>query len=342
MADVGVFSRYKGFADFQDEARKTGLAEALTMAQIKKAQELDLDKVGEIAFAKAAQGIPLSPLEQAGAKYLNNKSGGVTMDVTGNLIQKPKLFDGINMGVPQQVSSTSPTFSSAMKAPLPASGGDLNSLLGGPNILAGESPVGDTNTTSSGGNEWDLEFQKQYSQLEGNPKAQQDLLQAYSKSKIEMNADQSKNAGFADRMASSNPLIEQYTPAALDNANVRLDRNLPDFIANRVVSKDYQSFNQAQSDFINAQLRRESGAVISDSEFDNAAKQYFPQVGDSPQVLSQKKSNRESAFKAMQRSAGPAYKAPVISPVEARGKAEFEAKKPKARLKYNPATGDFE
>jgi len=341
MADVGVFSRYKGFADFQEEARKTGLAEALTMAQIKKAQELDLDKVGEVAFAKAAQGIPLSPLEQAGAQYLNNKSGGVTMDVTGNLIQKPKLFDGINMGIPQ-ATSTSPAFSSAMKAPVPSSGGDLNSLLGGPDILAGESPVGETITPTSVGNEWDLEFQKQYGQLEGNPKAQQDLLQAYSKSKIEMNADQSKNAGFADRMASSNPLIEQYAPAALDNTNVRLDRNLPDFIANRVVSKDYQSFNQAQRDFINAQLRRESGAVIADSEFDNAAKQYFPQVGDSPQVLLQKKSNRDSAFKSMQRSAGPAYKAPAISPVEAKGKAAFEAKKPKPRLKYNPATGDFE
>lgn len=157
-------------------------------------------------------------------------------------------------------------------------------------------------------NEWDAEFQAQMDAATGNPKLQQDLRATYAKSKMEMNADQSKNAGFADRMVASNPLIDKYTPAGLNNADVRIDRNLPDFIANRVVSKDYQSFNQAQRDFINAQLRRESGAVIADSEFDNAAKQYFPQVGDSAQVLLQKKSNRESALSAMKRSAGPAYK----------------------------------
>ena len=42
-------------------------------------------------------------------------------------------------------------------------------------------------------------------------------------------------------------------------------------------STDRQKFEQAQRDWINANLRKESGAVIADSEFENAAQQYFPQ-----------------------------------------------------------------
>ena len=54
-----------------------------------------------------------------------------------------------------------------------------------------------------------------------------------------------------------------------------------------------QVFEQAQRNFINAVLRRESGAVISESEFANARRQYFPQPGDGPEVLANKARNRQ-------------------------------------------------
>jgi hypothetical protein len=38
-----------------------------------------------------------------------------------------------------------------------------------------------------------------------------------------------------------------------------------------------QSQKQAEQNFINAILRKESGAAISPSEYKNAEKQYFPQ-----------------------------------------------------------------
>lgn len=66
-----------------------------------------------------------------------------------------------------------------------------------------------------------------------------------------------------------------------------------------VVSPEQQQVEQAQRDFVNAVLRRESGAAISAPEFDNASKQYFPQPGDSPQVIAQKKRNREQATTLM-------------------------------------------
>jgi hypothetical protein len=49
---------------------------------------------------------------------------------------------------------------------------------------------------------------------------------------------------------------------------------------------------QAEQNFINAVLRRESGAAIAPSEYVNAAKQYFPQPGDTKAVLEQKRLNR--------------------------------------------------
>jgi hypothetical protein len=60
-----------------------------------------------------------------------------------------------------------------------------------------------------------------------------------------------------------------------------------------------QRLDQAKRDFINAALRRESGAAISPSEFDSAEKQYFPQVGDSAEVKAQKKANRELATRGI-------------------------------------------
>jgi hypothetical protein len=60
-----------------------------------------------------------------------------------------------------------------------------------------------------------------------------------------------------------------------------------------------QKLDQAKRDFINAILRRESGAVISDQEFDNAEKQYFPQIGDDPGVVSQKSRNRKLAIEGV-------------------------------------------
>lgn len=65
-----------------------------------------------------------------------------------------------------------------------------------------------------------------------------------------------------------------------------------------------QQVEQARRDFINAVLRRESGAVISDSEFANAERQYFPQYGDSAEVKRQKDANRQTAIAGMKAEFG--------------------------------------
>jgi hypothetical protein len=69
-----------------------------------------------------------------------------------------------------------------------------------------------------------------------------------------------------------------------------------------------QQVEQAQRNFLNAILRQESGAAINQSEFDNGKKQYFPQPGDSKEVIEQKRLNRENVVKSLQVAAGPGMK----------------------------------
>jgi len=69
--------------------------------------------------------------------------------------------------------------------------------------------------------------------------------------------------------------------------------------ATATASPQQQQVDQAQRDFINAVLRRESGASISPAEFDNARLQYFVQPGDSKEVIAQKKRNRLTATEGM-------------------------------------------
>jgi hypothetical protein len=78
--------------------------------------------------------------------------------------------------------------------------------------------------------------------------------------------------------------------------------------ANALLPENAQKVEQSQRDFVNAILRQESGAVINPDEFKNAQKQYFPQPGDGPQVIAQKKKNRATAIQGLKVMAGPAAK----------------------------------
>jgi len=316
------FAGLHTFADYQQLQQQHDLKRQALLAQVAKTNEFDIDKVGQQAFIKASNGMELSPTESAALQYLDNKTQTATFNpVTGAAEQRPSLLQRAGIALPQTQNvqpQVGPSFAQAMRAPAQGGGGDfLNDVAPKVENFVANNPLppvgGQAPAGQQSGNQWDIEYQKQLALVGNNPKARQELMTAYAKKKFDMNDQESKDATFADRMSAANPMIEKYTPAALDNSNVRLDRNLPDFISNRVVSDDYQSFNQAQRDFINAQLRKESGAAIAPSEFQNAAKQYFPQVGDSEQVLAQKKVNRDNAVSGMTRAAGPAYKPPVIA-----------------------------
>lgn len=99
-------------------------------------------------------------------------------------------------------------------------------------------------------------------------------------------------ATFGKRIEDSNRQMEDLIAGGYDPTSVTQafkNKLLPE------VAKDEKQklMEQAQRNFANAVLRRESGAAIAPSEFESATKQYFPQVGDSEEVLNQKKRARE-------------------------------------------------
>lgn len=126
----------------------------------------------------------------------------------------------------------------------------------------------------------------------------------------ELNQNQSNAATFSDRMTASEKVL-----AVVEGQGANYWANLKAMVpgGNYMLSPEYQMFDQAKRDFINAQLRQESGAAIAPSEFENAEIQYFPQPGDSPAVIKQKTANRKIAINGMRRAAGPAYIPPTIS-----------------------------
>lgn len=118
---------------------------------------------------------------------------------------------------------------------------------------------------------------------------------------------QETTALYASRIKQANDVfdsMEGFTNH--QNALDYVQAGLPNML-NFMKGADMQSYQQAQRNFVNAVLRRESGAVISPSEFDNARQQYFPQPGDSPQVLAQKKANRDLVMKNFIASSRDAY-----------------------------------
>jgi len=112
---------------------------------------------------------------------------------------------------------------------------------------------------------------------------------------------QSKAALFGTRMQNSDQIINEL---ASKGTTTSVPFSRTGFgvggVINAASSGSQQQLDQAKRDFINATLRRESGAVISPSEFDNAEKQYFPQIGDSAAVIKQKANNRAIATRGVQ------------------------------------------
>lgn len=128
---------------------------------------------------------------------------------------------------------------------------------------------------------------------------------------------QIQNAGYADRMQQANTIIDL-------NAKVFQNMTYIDFklvesksqFANLVMSPEVRQASQAMRNFITAKLRKESGAAIAPSEFDDARLQYFPALGDDVKTLEQKKVLRDSVLKNLIQGSGTIYKETILNPTD--------------------------
>tara|TARA_R110000868_G_scaffold409756_1_gene695908 strand:+ start:335 stop:1219 length:885 start_codon:yes stop_codon:yes gene_type:complete len=104
---------------------------------------------------------------------------------------------------------------------------------------------------------------------------------------------------YSNRMKQNEKTIsgisnEHYDPTAI---------NAP--LPNRLQSEARQKYESAASNWISATLRKESGAAISDTEYANGFKQYFPLPGDKPGVVEQKAQLRAKVAADMHSLSGP-------------------------------------
>jgi hypothetical protein len=75
---------------------------------------------------------------------------------------------------------------------------------------------------------------------------------------------------------------------------------------NFMQSDENQVYSQAQRQFTEARLRKDSGAAIAPSEYENDRITYFPQPGDGPKVLTRKSAARKALLESLHRESGRA------------------------------------
>lgn len=88
-------------------------------------------------------------------------------------------------------------------------------------------------------------------------------------------------------------------------------------IGNTLVSSERQTAEQSGREFINAILRKDSGAALTKEEQDIYGKTYLPQPGDSKEVLQQKANARTRAIQGIRGGLGNV--ASITSPVNQAG-----------------------
>ncbi len=131
---------------------------------------------------------------------------------------------------------------------------------------------------------------------------QYETISGIDPSQLDLKESESASTIYSGRMQQAQNILDLVEREGTDFAQ-RIAQNIP-LVGNYLTTPEYKSYDQAKRNFINAVLRKESGAAIAESEFENADKQYFPQPGDTPDIIAQKRENRELAIRLMEASAG--------------------------------------
>lgn len=133
---------------------------------------------------------------------------------------------------------------------------------------------------------------------------------------------QSKDTVFATRAEGALPTIDQYGDE-LTSAPQNVAERFPG--GNYVLSEEYQKASQAGKEFLQAILRKDTGAAITKEETAEYGSVYLPQPGDKEGTLEQKRQSRQRALDAIKAGMPPQA---ILAQEKALGKASEEAEKP--------------
>lgn len=137
--------------------------------------------------------------------------------------------------------------------------------------------------------------------------------------KKEGTEEQKLASGFATRMVTSNEIIKQLEGAGgVPTVMTSVAGAVPfvgNFAQRKVMTEAQQKYKQAADNWIRANLRKESGAVIGADEMAAEYATYFPQPGDDAGTIAQKAEAREITTQAMIKNAGPVFEMPKLPKV---------------------------
>ena len=109
---------------------------------------------------------------------------------------------------------------------------------------------------------------------------------------------QSKDSVFFTRASGAVPKLDQYGDA-LTEITGKIGSATEKAGGNFIKSKEYQLAEQAGMEFLQAVLRKDTGAAITTAEQTEYGRVYLPQPGDSTELLAQKKASRSRALAAI-------------------------------------------
>jgi len=121
--------------------------------------------------------------------------------------------------------------------------------------------------------------------------------------------EESNAAGFLVRMQDATKLLDTYEGKGKPSVVTSSVSGVPfvgGYLERSAQTKEQQQYKNAALAWIRAKLRKESGAAIGKAEAEQEYQNYFPVVGDTKEVIAQKRSLRQSAMDEMRIASGKA------------------------------------
>ncbi|NBW14394.1 MAG: hypothetical protein EBR82_40990 [Caulobacteraceae bacterium] len=123
---------------------------------------------------------------------------------------------------------------------------------------------------------------------------------------MKLTESQSKDLAFYQRgTAALNKLTDDRIGQMISSGNAAV-ASLPFGYGNAMVSPSARQGKQAAADFLAAILRKDSGAALTQSDFDVYGQIFMPVWGDDPVTLAQKAESRKQALESLRAGLGTA------------------------------------
>lgn len=161
------------------------------------------------------------------------------------------------------------------------------------------------------------------------------------------NTTEGQVLGYTMRAAEANRVLNQMETQGT-RWGQRAMEILPGNTENMLRDDAFQEYLNAEQNFLAAVLRRDTGAAITREEFELYRPMFFPQPGDGPGVIEQKRRMRESALAAMAAGTAEGFALlpedvrRLVQPGGVSPASAQPAAQPEPTHRFNPATGQIE